>query len=216
MGKKAFGYGPTRSPDMEVCFPHRPRTVTDTYVPSATGPRKAALSPYRDTLLIENKLIPAASTAFILKASIKRFGDTKLPLIKKQPHYNDDIKIEAFQSSAHHHAGKQRNGVVDEHMECLSLHDHVKAALNSPFFLSLSIHLPQAIMDAATFIRDTPPQAILHFWDSQLNALDGLIKDASATELAWNKLIPHETAPAAGKLKLAAFMTLVDHCRIGV
>ena len=149
------------------------------------------------------------------KAGIMEFDASKLPAVSKKPSYNDDIKLEHFQSSARHYAGHQRRGVIDDHMECLSMLKHVDAALFSPFFLSLSVPLPASITNAATFIRDSPPGLILNFWDSQLTALDNLISDSPETEKAWTSLIPPETAPAAGRVRLAALMSLAIQGQVG-
>ena len=108
---------------------------------------------------------------FKRKACIRNFDASILPSVSKKESYNDDIKLEHFQSSARHHAGKQRKGVADEHMECLSMLDHVDAAPFSPFFLSLSAPLPASILDAALFIRGSPSELVPNFWDAQLSAL---------------------------------------------
>ena len=154
-------------------------------------------------------------TAFTKKASIKKFEAGKLPQVYKKASYNDDVKLEHFQSSTRHFAGKQRRGVIDEHMECLSMAEHLDTALKSPFFLSLSVPLPDSIRAAALFLKDAPTEAVRTFWDQQLSALDELIQDASQTEAEWIKLIPPETAPTAGKIQLAAFMSLSLQCQAG-
>ena len=115
-----------------------------------------------------------AYEAFTHKAGIITSDASKLPAVSKKLSYNDDIKLEHFQSSARHYAGHQRRGVIDEHMECLSMLEHVDAALFSPFFLSLSVPLPASISNAATFIRDSPPGLILNLWIHSLRPLIGL------------------------------------------
>ena len=153
--------------------------------------------------------------SFEREARIRDFDATILPSVSKKESYNDDIKLEHFQSSARHHAGKQRKGVVDEHMECLPMLEHVDASLSIPFFLSLSAPLPASILDAALFIRDSPPELVLEFWDAQLLALDKLILEADETEASLTSLIPPEIAQSAGKLKLAALMSLAIQCQLG-
>ena len=153
--------------------------------------------------------------AFTGKARILNFDAALLPIVSKKDSYNDDLKLEHFQSSARHHAGKQRKGVVDEHMECLSMLEHVNTALSSPFFLSLSVPIPASIRDAALFIRDSPAGSIVQFWDEQLSAVDKLILDSEETEAAWNSLIPSEIIPSTGKVKLAALMSLSLQCGAG-
>ena len=72
--------------------------------------------------------------AFTNKANIRKFDAKKLPVVGKRSGYNDDLNIEHFQSSSRHYAGEQRMGVVYEHLECLSLLDHVGQALHIPSF----------------------------------------------------------------------------------
>ena len=153
--------------------------------------------------------------AFSSKALIRSFDEGLLPVVGKYESYNDDISIEHFQSAARHYAGKQRRGVVDEHMECLSMMEHIDKALSSPFFLSLSVPLPASIIKAATFLKDSPPELILSFWDEQLKRLDKLVGDSSKLEGEWKTTIPPETAPATGKLHLPALMSLAVQCQTG-
>ena len=72
-------------------------------------------------------------------ACIRPFGLKKLPGPRKRDPYNDDINTEHFQGSSERYAGKQRRGVIDEHLEFLSKTDHIDQALSSPFFLSVSV-----------------------------------------------------------------------------
>ena len=153
--------------------------------------------------------------AFSMKARISSFDPSLLPNVGRKLSYNDDITIEHFQSSARHYAGKQRKGVVDEHMECLSMMKHIDKALSSPFFLSLSVPLPSSITEAATFLMNSPTELILSFWEDQLTALDKLVSDSAETEKAWATLIPSQTAPATGKIHLPALMSLAIQCGTG-
>ena len=123
--------------------------------------------------------------------------------------YNDDVYIEHYQSSTKSFATKQRRGVHDEHVERLSIIDHVEAALSSPCFLSLRTPLPASIKAAALFMRESLPNAILSFWNTQLNNLDAPPPCLDAQN-SWNNLIPSELVPAAGNLQLAA-LTLLAH-----
>ena len=180
-------------------------TEWGSWQPTRVGPGQA----------LPDSSLNEAFTAFSTKASIRPFDASRLPKVSKQTSYNDDVKLEHFQSSSRLYAGKQRKGVIDEHLECLSMQEHIDKALSSPFFLSLEVPLPLSIKEAATFIKDSPPELILNFWDEQLSSLDKLIMEASSLEHSWNALIPPEIAPAAGKLKLAAFMSLALQCDCG-
>ena len=94
--------------------------------------------------------------SFILKASIPSWGEASSPPPTKLINYNDDLLIEHFQSSSKHFAGKQRRGVIDDHLDFLSLLEHVDSALSAPFFLSLETPLPATTVRAAIFLRDSP------------------------------------------------------------
>ena len=213
-------YGPPHLGGEQSSFKQsqRPR-----YGPCVALPLEKANSTTEPIKLNRYGPIPEASycgnedafKAFEWKARIQDFDAALLPKVSKKESYNDDIKLEHFQSSARHHAGKQRKGVVDEHMECLSMLDHVDTALFSPFFLSLSVPIPASIREAALFIRDAPPNMIVQFWDAQLSALDKLVLDPEEIEAARNSKIPTEIAPSSGKVKLAALMSLALQCGVG-
>ena len=153
--------------------------------------------------------------SFTAKATIPDLNGTELPRPTPKSSYNDDVYIEHYQSSAQSFAGKQRRGVQDEHTECLSITDHVKSALNSPFFLSLHTPLPASISSAAIFLRDSHPNAILSFWNTQLNKLDNLIASCIDTQNSWNNLIPTELIPAAGNLRSVALTLLAREQGLG-
>ena len=153
--------------------------------------------------------------AFTKTAEIQKLDPSKLPHPFRKASYNDDVILEHFQSSARHYAGKQRRGVTDEHLACLSRDDHIEQAIKSPFFLSLSTPLPKALADAARFVRDSDPELIALFWDDQLDRLDDLVRDSSQTHHDWLTCIPPQTRPAAGKIQLPALMALASQCGIG-
>ena len=67
-----------------------------------------------------------------MKASIRHWNKANMPTPNIHSDANKDIQIEHFRSSPIHFAGKQRRGLVGEHLECLSLLEHVDTALASP------------------------------------------------------------------------------------
>ena len=152
---------------------------------------------------------------FTRRAKIRHFDRAKLPQPKKPSSFNDDVKIEHFQISSRHYAGKQRRGAIGEHIECLALGERVDKALHSPFFLSLSAPLPESIVRAAKFNRDSDPGQVAHFWDMQLLSMGDIIAPAMEVEQRWRSLIPPETAAAIGKIRIARLILLADQCGIG-
>ena len=58
------------------------------------------------------------------------------------------------------------------------------------------------------------PNAIAPFF-KQLIQLQSLVTASASTESAWNERIPPEIAPAAGKLKVAAFASLMRQAKLG-
>ena len=50
--------------------------------------------------------------------------------------YNDDVAIPNYATRGRDYAGTQRQCIRDERPEALSIEDHVRAALEAPFFLS--------------------------------------------------------------------------------
>ena len=121
---------------------------------------------------------------FTASDEIQNLDPSKLPTPFRKASYNDDIVLEHFQSSSRHYAGKQRRGVADERLTCLSQEEHIENAINSPFFLPLSTPLPEAFREAALFIRDSDPALVSLFWDEQLARLDGLIKASAPIQNA--------------------------------
>ena len=152
---------------------------------------------------------------FITKAQIPTFNAATLPQPEDNAPCDDDVTIPHFQSSAKHYASKQRKGVIDEHWERLSLTEHTDADLASPFFLSLRTPIPDGRRGAALFLRGSPPDSVLSFWNAQLNALDTVITAASSTEDSWRALIPPVIQPAAGRIQLASLTHLDFHCGVG-
>ena len=116
-----------------------------------------------------------AFRSFIVEASMKPFSAEQLPRQHEQDNYNDDVQIEHFQSSTKHFAGKQRRGIVEDHMGGLTLREHTDRALPAPFFLSHRTPLPTNTEEAAIFIRDSPPNSVLAFRNAQLRKLDAVI-----------------------------------------
>ena len=153
--------------------------------------------------------------SFCDKAKIKPFDERILPCPREHSSYNDSLHLPAYASTARTFAGKQLKGVSDEHCLRLSTQEHVGEALDSPFFLSLQTPLPPATIEDALFIRDSPQQAVVAFWNDQLAAADRLIEDAAPLEQSWGLLIPDDIAPAAGRVRLAALMSLALQCGLG-
>ena len=54
----------------------------------------------------------------------------------------------------------QRKGVRDDHPDAKTIEDHVRAALEAPFFLAQEIELPPALDRAVHFMADTPANTI--------------------------------------------------------
>ena len=97
-------------------------------------------------------------------------------------------------------------------MECLSLFEHVDDALSAPFVLPLETPLPASTARASLLLRDPPVNSFLSFWSAQLNRLDELISATTQLQKRWAAIIPQETLPAAGKLRLVALAPLSRSC----
>ena len=137
------------------------------------------------------------------RALIAPFKPAHLPNPHPRDNYNDDIALPFYTSSARTYAGNQRKGIQEEHLESLSIEEHVGGALSSPFFLSLETPIPRSITEALKFISDTPSEMIALFRCRQLDHLTRLVADAADTDSKWNLLIPSSIIPAAGRIRLA-------------
>ena len=152
---------------------------------------------------------------FSSKASILSFNEGVLRFPSKQESYNNDLNLPSYPSSARTYADKQRKGVMGERNTCLSVTEHVTAALEDPFFLSPQTPLPASTTEAALFLRDSPGPALISFWNTQIKSPDALVEASAPIEEQWEKLIPPFLLPAAGKIKLAALMSLAHQCNLG-
>ena len=110
-------------------------------------------------------------------AGITRFHEAYMPKSFQRNTYNDDISIESFISFATHYAGKQRRGVTDEHLECLTPQEHTEQALRAPFFLSLRTPVPGSILNAALIVDRSHTNAVLSFWGDQPSNHQLVIED---------------------------------------
>ena len=75
--------------------------------------------------------------------------------------------------------------------------------------------LPAESREAASFIRDTPPDAIVGLWGSQLSALEGLVQGCKLAQSKWDACIPNEIPPASGKLQTVAMKKLMRQLGMG-
>ena len=94
--------------------------------------------------------------SFSASAKIPSSNESLLPFPSQHQCYNDDLKLPFYSSSARTFAGKQRKGVIDEHLDCDTITEHVYEALDSPFFLSLKTPLPTSTTEAALFSSGQP------------------------------------------------------------
>ena len=70
--------------------------------------------------------------------------------------------------------------------------EQVGDSLSVPFFPPLEITPQDAIENTHDFASDAPAQAILAFWEEQLEKMGDLIQQASSHYREWGKLIPPE------------------------
>ena len=128
---------------------------------------------------------------------------------------NDDVTVPHFVSARRAYLGSQRRGIVDDHPGAKSTEGLVADALTAPFFLAQEIPLPDSVKNAVSFLSEAKHAQVETFWSDQLSRLALLVKEAEPINNQWNSLIPSEIAPAAGKIKLAAFLSLMLHCGLG-
>ena len=152
---------------------------------------------------------------FTLKAEIPPFKEGSLPCAP--PHrtrYKDDVTIEHFQRSTKHYAGKKRRGVVDDHLGRLSMGENVNASLSARSS-SLRTLLYRETSSLQLYSSAPPPRGILSFRHAHLNKLDSLVRDTAQLEEHRNDLIPAETRPADGKIKIETLRNLPTPRHLG-
>ena len=172
-------------------------------------------SPYPKAISLYNNPNDPLLLQFAKKALIRGFQLPRMPIPSPKLDYNDDVHLPFYSSSSRTYADKQRRGLQEEHTECSSIEEHVKAALKAPFFLALHTPLPSSLSKAISFVSECAPELVTSFWEKQLGELTKLASDASDTNESWKKLIPTEIRPAAGKLNLPALMSLMDQFGLG-
>ena len=75
--------------------------------------------------------------------------------------------------------------------------------------------LPAETREAAAFIRDTSPGAIIKLWDAHLTALDDLAQGCKLAQSKWDACIPEEISPAAGKFQTVSMKQLTNQLGMG-
>ena len=148
-------------------------------------------------------------------AAILAFSAKHLVKPEQKSCYNDDVNIPHYVSAARLYASQQRKGLQEEHLDSLSMVEHLEAALISPFFLSLPTPIPPTLQAAIDFIASGPTASALSFWNDQLSRIEQLANDSLPVDLHWKSLIPAALRPAAGKLRLATLMSLTYQFNLG-
>ena len=65
------------------------------------------------------------------------------------------------------------------------MEDHIKCALNPPFFLSQQTPLPESLRTAVGFATSAPEERIKEFWKKQLNRISTQRASCRALSLKW-------------------------------
>ena len=89
------------------------------------------------------------------------------------------------------------------------MEERVAHALGALFSLSPKPPLPSSLGDSIDLAADCPPGDILSFRDAQLGRMAKLTKGSLAIDAEWNELIPLQTRPSAGNLRLSPLMSLM-------
>ena len=140
---------------------------------------------------------------------------SKYPQPRARTNNNDDVAIEHFQRSLRHYYEKQRKCVVDERLECRSLTQHVDEDVEAPFFLSPDTLLPSSTRDAAIFLPDSPPIAIIESWATQLNRLGDINPQSTGMGNRRMGLIPTDLIPSSRNINRATLAKLANSRGLG-
>lgn len=123
--------------------------------------------------------------------------------------FNADVELEHHAGASRTYLGAHRSGITDDRPEAASLRELVSKALSARFFLVQRIPLPRSTLEDFNYLPKCFPMGISLFWAAHLEGLEKLVGQASPVELEWRKLIPEAIRPAAGRINLAAFDSLM-------
>ena len=97
---------------------------------------------------------------FIKRAFLGHFVAGSIPDPTPADSYNNDVYIPHYKARSRAYAGVQRKGIRDDHPDATTIVNHVRAALEAPFFLAQEIELPPALGRAVNFMANTPAATI--------------------------------------------------------
>ena len=157
----------------------------------------------------------ALFSSFARKSAIRPFRAEMLPPMKKPSSYNDDVRVPHFVSARRAYLGAQRKGIVDDHPNAKSIKGLVVEALRAPFVLDQAIPLPESTKKALNFLRFSRPEDVAEFLKLQLYMTSSLVEAATPHEKHRGKLIPSQIRPAAEKIELPAFLSLMLQLGLG-
>ena len=154
--------------------------------------------------------------AFTGRSAIPSFRPSLLPQPHPRESYNDDVAIPFYASAARTYAIKQRQCHHGGKPGELILGGPCQSFPQIPLLPIITNTLPPSLDDALKFVSSYQPEAVKSFWGKQLSRITKLVSDSTQADLSWNKLIPPEIAPAAGKVRLDPLMSLMAQHNLGV
>ena len=128
---------------------------------------------------------------------------------------NDDIRLEAYKPDALAFVDKQMKGIHEAYGGCKSMGEHVERATEQSPPWASEIYIPKETRQAAEFVATNEPRLIAGFRDSQIAALERMVKSAAPHRKKWDGFIDPSIIPAAGKIQILALRHLARFLGLG-
>ena len=141
---------------------------------------------------------------------IPTFGRKFCSMTRKRRRYNDDVYPGPYKPAVLHFPDSRRKGIRESMGSCRNYEHQAPEALQGRFPLSHLTPLPTETREAAAYIRDTSPDAILKVWDAQLTALDELAHGCKLAPSTWNACIPEEIPTSDGEFQTVSMKQLMN------
>ena len=117
---------------------------------------KVTINTSKNTSAINRSFMLSGANTFDERDKIADFHPPDAPKPSPKTCYNGDVNTPYYSSAVRTHADKQRRGLQEEHIESLSMEEHVSGALSVPVLLAVRTTRPASAEEALSPLAHTP------------------------------------------------------------